>query len=70
MRAYQVTIKGWDLVLLCAAATRGKAIAQCYNGALEAGYQVAWIDLRATRAPKHDTWAATQTEPGKVIDWP
>lgn len=67
MQAYKVTLKGWDLVVICAASTRGKAIAQCNNQAQDAGYKIPWVDFRATRAPQYDS--AAQAQPNRIIGW-
>lgn len=40
-----------------AAETRGQAIAKAFQACGEVGYNTAWKDHKATRAPEFDKWA-------------
>lgn len=46
---------------IVAAETRGKAIAMTLRSAREVGYKVEFHEVRATRAPEHNPWAAVDS---------
>ncbi len=58
-RAYRTTFGG--ITSIVAAESRGKAIAATANAATDAGYRVSFPEVKATRAPEHDAWAALDT---------
>lgn len=68
MKAYRITIVDWDLEIICAAKTPGKAKYHITLVAYDAGWDVPFVRFRAVRAPEFDSLAqkAKQT---KSLGW-
>jgi hypothetical protein len=71
--AWKINIKGLPPATV-AAPTRNKARYIAHIGAMEAGYDVAWTEIRATRWPESDQWAASErsrrcANPEDVDEW-
>ena len=64
MKAFLVTI--WNLKIITATLTAGKARYANYKGARDAGYRVKLTQFRVQRAPEFDALAAT-VKPGTVL---
>lgn len=59
MKAYEITIAGFrGMREIVAARTRNHAKVEQYRSALDAGYEIAYIEVSAKRAPQYDAEAA------------
>lgn len=65
LKAFKITIMGWDgFRSIDVAETPGKAKAQLFYAAYEAGLEIPFVDFRAKRAPEFDYLA---TKPGNLL---